>query len=218
MLTNRSVQDRQKLVCGRGTELVDGGVVDGADEAARGLLGHGLEHLVEVRGAQLVHKRDGALDVEHVRQVDARHDVVARRAAAHVVVVRHGLLGHNVRDAVVPVCAVQPWLPLAQVLAVALHNARAARRNRQERAATITAPRHCSHKQQKMRAHTAAVFCFVFYLSCCCCLLTWPWLQTKNNGDAPMVVDHTKSLFASETRREDDSTSKRASQKKSADK
>ena len=85
-----------------------------------------------MRRSDLVHKGRGVLDVEHEREVDARHDVVAGGAVAHRVLVRARLRRDHKRDAVPPVCVVAARRPLAEVHAVALDNARAAGWDRQK--------------------------------------------------------------------------------------
>ena len=151
--TNSPVEHRKKLVGSRRTKLVDGRVVDGAHKPARRLLGHSLEHLVEVRGTQLVHKRHGALNKEDVGEVHAHHDVVARGAVVHTVVVRHSLLGDGVGNAVAPVGVVAARTPLTQIHSIALHNARTPGRHSQKGACTVSRTRNCisqKHQTQKV--------------------------------------------------------------------
>lgn len=106
----------------------------------------------EMGGTNLVDKGGGVVDVEDEGEVDARKDVVARRAVVHRVVVGARVLRDHKRDAVPPVSLVASGRPLAQLDAVALHNARAARRNRQKHLDPTTFPRNCfspsSHTQK----------------------------------------------------------------------
>lgn len=123
-------------------------MVDGAHKPARRLLGHSFEHLVEVGGTQLVHERHRALNKEHICEVHTHHDVVARGAVVHPVVVRHGLLGDGIGNAVVPVGVVAARAPLAQVPPVVLHDARTASRDSQKRARTVPGAWDCGSQQE----------------------------------------------------------------------
>lgn len=95
-------------------------------------------------GTNLVDKGGGVVNVKDEREVDAGQHVVARGAVAHRVVVRARVLRDHKRDAVAPVGLVAPGRPLAQLHAVALHNARAARRDGQKHLDPAPLPRDCS--------------------------------------------------------------------------
>mmetsp|Transcript_36442 Transcript_36442/g.82359 ORF Transcript_36442/g.82359 Transcript_36442/m.82359 type:complete len:240 (+) Transcript_36442:757-1476(+) len=104
-------------------ERNDAPVVLLSDEHADALVHGPAQELVEVRDAQLEDKLLGVDDLEDDDDVDVDAHVVARRAGPDRSVVRAGLLGHHVRNAVEGREQVQPRLGQADVLPVLLHQA-----------------------------------------------------------------------------------------------